>query len=66
MRTYIKRANGDCWSGEEWINLDTVQGARDACDRGSTEAASGYLEAALAGDDPLQELEDAHVVSCED
>jgi hypothetical protein len=65
MRTYIKRANGDCWSGEEWINLDTVLGARDACDWGSTEAASGYLEAALAGDDPLQELEDASVVSVE-
>jgi hypothetical protein len=65
MRTYIKRANGDCWSGQEWINLDTVLGARDACDWGSTEAASGYLEAALAGDDPLQGLEEAHVVSVE-
>jgi len=65
VRTYIKRANGDCWSGEEWINLDTVSGARDACDFGSTEAASGYLEAALAGDDPLQGLEEAHVVSVE-
>lgn len=65
MRTYIKRVNGDCWSGQEWINLNTVLGARDACDWGSTEAASGYLEAALAGDDPLQGLEEAHVVSVE-
>ena len=65
MRTYIKRANGDCWSGQEWIDLNTVLGARDACDWGSTEAASGYLEAALAGDDPNTELEEAHVVSAE-
>jgi hypothetical protein len=65
MRTYIKRANGDCWSGQEWIDLNTVLGARDACDWGSTEAASGYLEAALAGDDPKTELEDASVVSVE-
>jgi hypothetical protein len=65
MRTYIKRTNGDCWSGQEWINLNTVPGARDACDWGSTEAASGYLEAALAGDDPKAELEDARVVSVE-
>jgi hypothetical protein len=65
MRTYIKRANGDCWSGQEWINLNTVLGARDSCDWGSTEAASGYLEAALASDDPNTELEEARVVSVE-
>jgi len=65
MRTYIKRANGDCWSGEEWINLNAVLGARDACDYGSYEAASGYLDAALA-DDETGRFADARVVTVED
>jgi hypothetical protein len=51
MRTYITRPNGDCWSGEEWINLSVVPGARDACDFESYAAATGYLDAALESDD---------------
>jgi hypothetical protein len=51
MRTYIKRSNGDCWSGEEWINLNVAPGARDACDFESYEAATGYLDDALESDE---------------
>ena len=65
MRTYIKRANGDCWSGEEWMNVNVVLGARDACDYGSYEAAAGYLDAALA-DDESGCFTDATIVSVED
>ena len=51
MRTYITRPNGDCWSGEEWINLKGAPGARDACDFESYAAATGYLDGALESDD---------------
>ena len=51
MRTYITRPNGDCWSGEEWINLNVATGARDACDFESYEAATGYLDSALEADE---------------
>jgi hypothetical protein len=64
MRTYIKRANGDCWSGEEWINLNVVPGARDACDFESYEAATGYLDAALESDDSGN-FSDASIVQVE-
>ena len=64
MRTYIKRANGDCWSGEEWIDLTSAVGARDACDFETHEAATGYLDAALEADTEGQ-FADASVVSVE-
>jgi len=64
MRTYIKRADGDCWSGEEWINLKVVVGARDACDFETYEAATGYLDAALASDES-DNFADASVVTVE-
>lgn len=50
MRVFIRRENGDCWSGEEWVNLNVVVGARDACDFETVEAATGYLESAFAAD----------------
>ena len=65
MRTYIKRANGDCWSGEEWINLDSVIGGRDACDFQTYEAAAGYLDAAIASGKEEQ-FADARVVTVDD
>jgi hypothetical protein len=65
MRTYIRRSNGDCWSGEEWINLNFALGARDACDFESYEAAAGYLDAALESDDS-DDFADARVVTVED
>jgi hypothetical protein len=64
MRTYIKRPNGDCWSGQEWINLNSVTGCRDACDFETYEAATGHLDAALEGDTEGQ-FADASVVSVE-
>ena len=64
MRTYIKRANGDCWSGKEWINLQSAVGVRDACDFETYEAATAYLDAALEVDTEGQ-FTDASVVSVE-
>ena len=65
MRTYITRANGDCWSGEEWINLQSAPGARDACDFETYEAATGYLDAALAHDAEGQ-FADARIVTVDE
>jgi hypothetical protein len=62
MRTYIRRANGDCWSGEEWINVNVAVGARDACDFETYAAAAGYLDAALAADESGK-FADARVVT---
>lgn len=64
MRTYIKRANGDCWSGEEWIDLSSAPGARDACDFETYEAATGCLDNALENDAAGQ-FADASIVSVE-
>ena len=65
MRTYIQRANGDCWSGEEWININSVIGGRDACDWQTYEAATGYLGDALARDEEGQ-FADARIVTADD
>ena len=64
MRTYITRPNGDCWSGEEWINLKVAPGARDACDFESYEVATGYLDDALESDDSGN-FADASIVQVE-
>ena len=64
MRTYIKRTNGDGWSGEEWIDLTSAPGARDACDFESFQAAGGYLDATLQ-DDTAGQFADARIVSVE-
>jgi hypothetical protein len=64
MRTYITRPNGDCWSGDEWINLRVAPGARDACDFGSYDAATGYLDSALDADESGN-FADASIVSVE-
>ena len=65
MRTYIKRANGDCWSGEEWINVNSAIGGRDACDFQTYEAASGCLDAAMESDEEGQ-FADARIVTVDD
>ena len=62
MRVYIRRANGDCWSGQEWINVNCVVGASDACDFETFEAATGYLEDALTND-PEGNFAEASVVA---
>lgn len=65
MRTIIRRrADGYCWTGDEWVNPNQTSGVLDAATYESYEAAQGMLDRCLESDS-ADDFDTAEIVTVE-